>query len=72
MQANPLPERLAVAGKYLNMLIEVWTDVVCPFCYVGKRELASALEDFAYADEVEVVFKSFELDQSAATEGDNS
>ncbi len=70
MRANPLPERLAVAGKYLNMLIEVWTDVVCPFCYVGKRELASALEDFAYADEVEVVFKSFELDQSAAIEGE--
>lgn len=53
------------------MLIEVWTDVVCPFCYIGKRELASALEDFAYADEVEVVFKSFELDPSAASEGED-
>jgi len=44
------------------MLIEVWSDFVCPFCYLGKRRLEIALEKFAYKDEVELVFKSFELD----------
>lgn len=51
------------------MRIEVWSDVVCPFCYVGKRELASALGDFEYADQVEVVWKAFELDAAAPAEG---
>jgi predicted DsbA family dithiol-disulfide isomerase len=45
--------------------IEIWSDVVCPWCYIGKRRLESALEDFAHSDEVEVVYRSFELDPSA-------
>lgn len=44
------------------MKIEVWSDVVCPWCYVGKRHLERALESFDAAEEVEVVFRSFELD----------
>ncbi len=44
------------------MKIEVWSDFVCPFCYIGKRRLEKALEEFPYRDQVEVVFKSFELD----------
>ncbi len=47
------------------MRIEVWSDVVCPWCYIGKRRLERALETFAHADEVEVVYRSFELDPSA-------
>jgi len=52
--------------------VEVWSDVVCPWCYIGKRHLEAALADFAHADEVEVVWRSFELDpQAPATrEGD--
>jgi predicted DsbA family dithiol-disulfide isomerase len=46
--------------------IEVWSDFVCPFCYIGKRRLESALEQFPQRDHVEVEFKSFELDPNAA------
>ncbi|NGZ76313.1 DsbA family oxidoreductase [Saccharibacillus alkalitolerans] len=44
------------------MKIEVWSDYVCPFCYIGKRRLEHALERFPNKDQVEVVYKSFELD----------
>lgn len=44
------------------MKIEVWSDYVCPFCYLGKRYLERALEQFEHRDEVEVSFKAFELD----------
>ena len=47
------------------MKIEIWSDFVCPFCYIGKRRLETALEKFEHKDEVELVFKSFELDPSA-------
>jgi predicted DsbA family dithiol-disulfide isomerase len=45
--------------------IEIWSDVVCPWCFVGKRRLEGALADFPHRDEVEVVYRSFELDPSA-------
>lgn len=45
------------------MRIEVWSDFVCPFCYIGKRRLEHALEEFS--EEAEVVYKSFELDPEA-------
>jgi len=47
------------------MKIEIWSDFVCPFCYIGKRKLEIALEKFKYKDEVELVFRSFELDHSS-------
>lgn len=47
------------------MKIEVWSDFVCPFCYIGKRRLEQALEQFPHKDDVEVEFKSFELDPHA-------
>jgi predicted DsbA family dithiol-disulfide isomerase len=49
----------------IKMKIEVWSDFVCPFCYIGKRRLETALNNFEHKDEVELVFKSFELDPSA-------
>jgi predicted DsbA family dithiol-disulfide isomerase len=45
--------------------IEIWSDVVCPWCYIGKRRLEKALAGFEHADEVEVVWRSFQLDPSA-------
>jgi predicted DsbA family dithiol-disulfide isomerase len=51
------------------MKIEIWSDVVCPWCYVGKRRLETALSRFGHADEVEVVYRSFELDPSAPHHG---
>ena len=47
------------------MQIEIWSDVVCPWCYIGKRRLEAALQEFPHADQVEVVYRSFELDPSA-------
>lgn len=47
------------------MTIEIWSDVVCPYCYIGKREFENALARFPHKDEVEVEWKSFELDPSA-------
>ena len=44
------------------MQVEVWSDVVCPWCYIGKRKLETALSRFAHADQVEVVWRSFQLD----------
>jgi predicted DsbA family dithiol-disulfide isomerase len=47
------------------MKVDIWSDVVCPFCYIGKRRLEEALEAFAHRDEVEVVWHSFQLDPAA-------
>src|SRR5262245_19051520 len=47
------------------MQIDVWSDVVCPWCYLGKRRLESALGRFEHADAVEVAWRSFELDPAA-------
>ncbi len=43
------------------MKIEIWSDVVCPWCYIGKRRLESALRRFEHADEVEIAWRSFQL-----------
>jgi len=45
--------------------LEVWSDVVCPWCYIGKRRFEAALARFDHRDEVELVWRSFELDASA-------
>jgi predicted DsbA family dithiol-disulfide isomerase len=47
------------------MRVEIWSDVVCPWCYIGKRRFEKAMAEFDHADEVEVVWRSFELDPSA-------
>jgi predicted DsbA family dithiol-disulfide isomerase len=46
------------------MQVEVWSDIVCPWCYIGKRRLETALERFPHRDQVEVVWRSFQLDPS--------
>ena len=46
------------------MRVEVWSDVVCPWCYIGKRRLETALERFPHRDQIEVVWRSFQLDPS--------
>ena len=53
-----------------ELRIDVWSDIACPWCYVGKRRLESALKQFPHAKEVEVVFHSFELDPGAPAERD--
>jgi predicted DsbA family dithiol-disulfide isomerase len=44
------------------MRVDIWSDIVCPWCYIGKRRLEAALEAFAHRGQVEVVYHSFELD----------
>lgn len=50
------------------MRIDVWSDVVCPWCYIGKRRLEKALAGFEHRDQVEVVWHSYQLDPSAPTQ----
>jgi predicted DsbA family dithiol-disulfide isomerase len=47
------------------MKIEIWSDVMCPFCYIGKRRFEAALQQFPNKDDIEVVYRSFELDPNA-------
>ncbi|MFW0791167.1 DsbA family oxidoreductase [Gordonia sp. CPCC 205333] len=44
------------------MQVEVWTDINCPFCYLGKARFSAALAEFPHRDDVEVIHRSFELD----------
>ncbi len=44
------------------MKVEIWSDIVCPFCYIGKRKFEMALENFSAKEEVEIEWKSFQLD----------
>lgn len=44
-----------------KMKIEIWSDIACPYCYIGKRKLESALSQFPHADKVELVWHSYEL-----------
>jgi predicted DsbA family dithiol-disulfide isomerase len=60
--ASAAPPDPAVADR---MLVEIWSDLVCPWCYLGKRRLERALEGFEHADRVDVVWRSFELEPDA-------
>ncbi|WP_309093562.1 DsbA family oxidoreductase [Streptomyces sp.] len=48
------------------MRVEIWSDIACPWCYVGKARFDKALREFPHGDEVEVVHRSFELDPGRA------
>jgi len=50
------------------MKIEIWSDVMCPFCYIGKRRFEDALQQFEHKDEVEVEWKSFQLNPDMKTD----
>lgn len=52
------------------MRIDVWSDILCPFCHLGRRHLELALEQFEHADEVGVVWHSFQLDREAPATDD--
>ena len=48
-----------------GMRVDIWSDIVCPWCYIGKREFEQGLAGFAHRDEIEVTYHAFELDPSA-------
>jgi predicted DsbA family dithiol-disulfide isomerase len=58
-----MPALPALVGD--GVQVEIWSDVVCPWCYIGKRRFERALAAFPHRDEVEVVWRSFELDPQA-------
>jgi predicted DsbA family dithiol-disulfide isomerase len=49
------------------MKIEIWSDVVCPFCYIGKRKMEKALQKFPFKEKVEIEWKSFQLNPDQQT-----
>jgi predicted DsbA family dithiol-disulfide isomerase len=56
------------------MRVDIWSDVVCPWCYIGKRRFERAMADFEHAGQVELHWRAFELDPNAppVREGDPS
>jgi predicted DsbA family dithiol-disulfide isomerase len=48
--------------------VEIWSDIACPWCYIGKRRFEAALEQFEHRDDVRVTWRSFELDPGAPAE----
>jgi len=55
-----------------KLRIDIWSDIACPWCYIGKRHLEQALDGFAHQADVEVVWRAFELDPSAPRIRDSS
>lgn len=56
---------IRASGYFLNFVImdiEIWSDIMCPFCYIGKRHLEAALKQFDNADDVNIIWHSFQLD----------
>lgn len=51
------------------MKVEIWSDVMCPFCYVGKKHFENALAQLPFKDKIEVEWKSFQLDPTLPVEG---
>ena len=52
------------------MKVDIWSDVRCPFCYIGKRKFEMALDKFGHKDQIEVEWHSFELDPNTVTKPD--
>ena len=50
------------------MKVEIWSDIMCPFCYIGKRRFETALQQFPGKEDIEIVWKSFQLNPSIKTE----
>lgn len=49
----------------MGMAVEIWSDVVCPWCYIGKRRFEAALARFEHRDDIELLWRSYELNPSA-------
>jgi predicted DsbA family dithiol-disulfide isomerase len=51
-----------------KMKVEVWSDVMCPFCYIGKRNYEKAISEFDFKEDIELIWKSYQLDPGLPTE----
>jgi|LakMenE01Jun11ns_1017448.scaffolds.fasta_scaffold9945941_3 predicted DsbA family dithiol-disulfide isomerase len=71
---DPIPHERAYMKNTTTdrapLTVEIWSDVLCPFCYIGKREFENALSRFPHRDDVLVEWKSFELDPNAPVRSD--
>jgi predicted DsbA family dithiol-disulfide isomerase len=56
-------------GGYEKMKIDIWSDIMCPYCYVGKRNLSLALKELDLDKDAEIIYHSFELNPKAKSEG---
>ncbi|MEB2782054.1 DsbA family oxidoreductase [Algoriphagus sp. C2-6-M1] len=54
------------------MKIEIWSDIACPFCYIGKRKIEKAIEKFPQKDKIQIEWKSFQLNPEQITQPDKS
>jgi predicted DsbA family dithiol-disulfide isomerase len=54
--------------RLVHMQVDIWSDIACPWCYIGKRRFEQALERFEQRDDVRVTWRSFELDPEAPSE----
>lgn len=54
------------------MKVEIWSDIFCPFCYIGKRRFENALKSFSDKDDVEIIYRSFELNPDAPKVNNNN
>lgn len=52
------------------MIVEIWSDFACPFCYIGKKRFEAALDRFAHKEQVKVIYRSYQLEPYAANKQD--
>jgi len=57
-------EKEIINNQSRKMKVEIWSDIMCPFCYIGKRHYEEAMQQFADANNIELEWKSFQLDPS--------
>lgn len=73
-ESQKLPESEVIKALETNqavkMKVEIWSDVMCPFCYMGKRKFEKALAQFPHANQVEIEWKSFQLNPDLETNPD--
>jgi predicted DsbA family dithiol-disulfide isomerase len=59
-------KRKQESEKHMKVMqVEIWSDIVCPWCYIGKRRFESALANFQHRDQIAIIWRSFELDPHA-------
>ena len=62
------PKPIITKNKQVKMQVEIWSDVMCPFCYIGKRKFEAALAQFKHKENIEVVWKSYQLNPEMKTD----
>lgn len=68
---NMMPEATSSSPApqaYSRITVEIWSDVLCPFCYIGKRQFETALAQYPGRESVEVIWRSFQLDPALQTD----